>query len=152
MKLREVLSYLTVEDAQMAGIKIEAAIVVPFFGEKLVLGYNRWRGGWEFPGGVVEWREPVRAAAGRELLEETGAEYSSLEFVKVLWLERGAYRSFKAALYFAEVSRLGRHFDFHEIDEVDLFDQLPARHLLSFECEDELFQLAREARERKKDK
>jgi nucleoside triphosphatase YtkD len=146
MRLREVLPYNTVEDAEKAGEQIEAAIIVPFYGERIVLCSNRWRG-WEFPGGGVEWRESVLSAARRELREETGAEFSQLTFVRVIWLERGPWRSFKAALYYAEVTELRYHFDFHEIDEVQVFDELPPKHLLSFACEDEIYQLALDARQ-----
>ncbi len=145
MKLREVLPYESIEAAQHAGVSIDVAIIVPFLGDKLVLCNNRWRS-WEFPGGGVEWRENVRSAAQRELVEETGADFSSLEFVNVIWLERGVYRSFKAALYYAEVDRLTTHHDYHEIEEVRIFDELPPRSQLSFECEDEIYELALQAR------
>ncbi len=145
------MPYNTVEEAQQAGISIEAAIIVPFYGEKIVLCDNRWRG-WEFPGGGVDWGEGVLKAAKRELREETGAEYSKFEFVKVIWLERGAYRSFKAALYYTEVTALNGHFDYHEISEVQLFDELPDKKYLSFACEDEIYQLALDARQRESEK
>ncbi len=145
MKLREVLSYSSVEEAEKDGIRIEAAIIIPFFGDKIVLCSNRWRG-WEFPGGGIEWGESVHGAAVRELHEETGAESSELIFVKIIWLERGPWRSFKAALYYTEVTRLNGHFDYHEIDEVKIFDALPDKRYLSFECEDEIYQLGLDAR------
>jgi 8-oxo-dGTP diphosphatase len=145
VKLREVLPYDTLEEAEQAGIKIEVAIIVPFFGEKIVLCSNRWRG-WEFPGGGVEWQEPVLSAARRELIEETGAEVSKLEFVGVIWLERSLWRSFKAALYYAEVTDLKQHYDYHEIEDVAVFETLPDKHLWSFPCEDKIYQLALDAR------
>ncbi len=145
MKIRQVLSYRSLEEAQKAGESIEVVIIVPFLADKIVLCNNRWRG-WEFPGGGVEWREPVLSAAGRELKEETGAEFSRLEFVQILWLERGLYRSFRAALYYAEVSVLKAHHDYYEIEEVGVFEALPAVRFLSFECEDDIYQLALQAR------
>ncbi len=144
MRIKQILPYQTPEAAQQAGEYIEAVIIVPFMADKIVLCNNRWRG-WEFPGGGVEWRESVFSAARRELVEETGAEFSTLEFVQVLWLERGLYRSLKAALYYAEVTRLHRHHDYHEIEEVSIFDQLPDKRLWSYACEDEIYQLALDA-------
>ena len=38
---------------------------------KLLMGYNRWRGQWEFPAGKIEPGESPREAAARELCEET---------------------------------------------------------------------------------
>ena len=144
MQIKQVLPYLSPEEAQKAGEYIEAVIIVPFLEDKIVLCDNRWRG-WEFPGGGVEWRESVPNAARRELIEETGAEFSRLEFVQVVWLERNIYRSLKAALYYAEVTRLNKHSDYYEIVEVRPFDKLPDKRLLSYECEDELYQLALDA-------
>jgi nucleoside triphosphatase YtkD len=148
MRLREVLPYKSVEEAQHAGIYIEAAIIVPFMGDKMVMCDNRWRG-WEFPGGGVEWGESVLHAARRELKEETGAEFSEINFVSVIWLERGAWRSFKAALYYAEVTALRNYFDYYEIDEVRVFDTLPEQRYMSFACEAEIYQLALNARNAK---
>ncbi|NWJ45947.1 MAG: NUDIX domain-containing protein [Chloroflexi bacterium] len=144
MKIKEVLNYASPEEAQQAGEHIQAVIIVPFHSNGIVLCRNRWRG-WEFPGGGVEWRESVYSAAGRELVEETGAEFSSLEFVQVLWLERNIYRSLKIALFYAEVTQLNAHHDFYEILEVKLFNKLPSPRLLSYECEDEIYQIALDA-------
>ncbi|HEX2915973.1 MAG TPA: NUDIX domain-containing protein [Chloroflexia bacterium] len=145
MRIREILSYQSPEEAQQAGEHIEVVITVPFLEEKFVLCRNRWRA-WEFPGGGVEWRESIVEAAERELVEETGAEVSSLEFVSVLWLERGLYRSFKAALFYAEVTELKDHFDYYEVQEVRIFDSLPENRKMSYECEAEIFRLAHAAR------
>jgi len=144
MKIKKVLPYASPEEAQQAGEHIQAVIIVPFLGDKIVLCRNRWRG-WEFPGGGVEWGESVYSAAGRELVEETGAEFTSLEFVQVLWLERNIYRSLKIALFYAEVIHLNSHHDFYEIMEVKLFQDLPSPRLLSYECEGEIYQIALDA-------
>jgi ADP-ribose pyrophosphatase YjhB (NUDIX family) len=51
--------------------------VVVLDGESILLGRRSrgsWRGLWCIPCGYVEWGEDIRAAARREMLEETGLE------------------------------------------------------------------------------
>ena len=53
------------------------------------------QGDWSIPGGRIEWREPVRDAALRELKEETGVEAELLGLIDVvdgiLFLEDSPY-------------------------------------------------------------
>lgn len=47
---------------------------------KYLIGYNSWRQQWEFPAGGIEKGETARAAAVRELFEETHQMNDDLEF------------------------------------------------------------------------
>jgi 8-oxo-dGTP diphosphatase len=46
-------------------------------------GRDPGKGLWAVPGGKVEWGEPMRAAAAREVLEETGLE---VEIGDMVWV------------------------------------------------------------------
>jgi 8-oxo-dGTP diphosphatase len=46
-------------------------------------GRDPGKGLWAVPGGKVEWGEPMRAAAAREVLEETGLE---VEIGDIVWV------------------------------------------------------------------
>lgn len=50
--------------------------------DEVVMVYDRYRDGWELPGGMLEPGESLRQAAVRELFEESGQEPAGpLEFV-----------------------------------------------------------------------
>ncbi|MEU0385571.1 NUDIX domain-containing protein [Streptomyces chartreusis] len=48
------------------------ALVALWHGDRLLLVFDRFRQGWELPGGLIEPGESSRQAAARELLEESG--------------------------------------------------------------------------------
>lgn len=47
---------------------------------RYLIGFNNWRRQWEFPAGGIEEGEAPKAAAERELWEETHQQVSSFEF------------------------------------------------------------------------
>ena len=52
---------------------------------KLLLGKRKniyGAGTWGLPGGHLEFKEAMKTAASRELMEETGLKAENLEFVK----------------------------------------------------------------------
>lgn len=54
------------------GVSCPLALVVVSWRSTVLFGINRWRDEWELPGGMIDATETPRAAAVRELDEETG--------------------------------------------------------------------------------
>lgn len=90
------------EETRFDDAPVPAALVAVWDDDRLLLVFDRFRQGWELPGGMIEPAETPRQAAARELLEETGLEIEDLTFVGyarfVLGTER---RAEYAALYTA---------------------------------------------------
>jgi 8-oxo-dGTP diphosphatase len=78
-----------------------ALVVVRDDHGRVLLGRNRWRGSFELPGGMRDGAEPARAAARRELREETGLS-AALSWVGIADFELvGPVRRERAAVYAA---------------------------------------------------
>ena len=66
------LEYLKVSEEEIEKYNpVTGAFAVISVKGKYLIGFNRWRGQWEFPAGGIEQGETAREAAIRELLEET---------------------------------------------------------------------------------
>jgi 8-oxo-dGTP pyrophosphatase MutT (NUDIX family) len=62
------------EEAPPGDAPLSAALVALWHADRVLMVFDRWRQGWELPGGRVEQDESPRQAAARELLEESGQE------------------------------------------------------------------------------
>lgn len=110
-----------------------AAAVVPLLSDPaatdptvlLLRQYRHAAGGrlWEIPAGVLEPGEPAAACARRELLEETGAEASSIEHLTTVYTTPG-FTDEQIHLFLATGITVGE--PKHEVDE---FIEVQARPL-----------------------
>jgi 8-oxo-dGTP diphosphatase len=92
---------------------------------------NKWifvrhqkRATFEIAGGHIERGETSFEAAGRELMEETGALRFDLHCIATYSVKKDEVIQY-GRLYYAEVSELGEIPDISEIAEVILMDHLP---------------------------
>lgn len=85
------LEYLKIKENEIAEYNhVTGAFALIKVRDKYLIGYNDWRGQWEFPAGHIEIGETARQAAVRELYEETHQINEELEFnglAKVMKLE-----------------------------------------------------------------
>lgn len=104
--------------------KLTYSVICARFSEKWILVRHNKRNTWEICGGHIEDDESPEEAARRELMEETGAVYFTIECIATYSVEKEGYRGY-GRLYLAEVSRLGIIADTSEIAEIKLFESLP---------------------------
>ncbi|WP_251205553.1 NUDIX hydrolase [Acetatifactor aquisgranensis] len=60
--------------------RVTGAYAIVCIKGRYLIGFNNWRKQWEFPAGGIEEGEAPKAAAERELWEETHQQVSSFEF------------------------------------------------------------------------
>jgi 8-oxo-dGTP diphosphatase len=85
---------------------------------------SRKRGSYELPAGHIDAGESVCEAAGRELMEETGARKFILECINTYSVtEKGSVRSGK--LFFASIIELAEIEDTDEIEDCLMSNRLP---------------------------
>ncbi len=104
--------------------KLTYSVISAKFEEKWIFVRHNKRSTWEIAGGHIEEGETSFEAAGRELMEETGAIKFNLVCIATYSVtiegETGWGR-----LYFAKVSEIGPIPDISEIAEMKLLDHLP---------------------------
>lgn len=106
------------------GIAFTYSVIVARFEGKWIYVRHHDRSTWEIPGGHIEEGESPDDAAGRELMEETGAVEFTLSCVSSYSVFKDGITGY-GKLYFAEVFRLGPVPDISEIAEICMFDHLP---------------------------
>lgn len=99
----------------------ESVLVMLKQGHKWVLGYNKFRGGWELPGGHIEARETIIDTAVREAKEEANATIKNLALFGYYELPNGH----RTAVISAEVDSFLNGALENEISKVQLYDDFP---------------------------
>ncbi|WP_168207635.1 NUDIX domain-containing protein [Microlunatus elymi] len=82
---------------------LTASLVVVRRGAEVLLVFDRWKQQWELPGGARERAESPRAAAERELAEETGLRTDALSFAGVSHYRWPDGRQERLAIFRTEV-------------------------------------------------
>ena len=92
--------------------------------DKWIFVRHQNRSTWEIAGGHIEYGETAFEAAGRELMEETGAIRFDLSCIATYSVKKEGDTGW-GRLYFAEVFELGPIPDSSEIAEMMLSDHFP---------------------------
>jgi 8-oxo-dGTP diphosphatase len=83
----ELLAFIPGEETDLESLEQELhcafSLVLLWHHGRCLLVFDRWKQAWELPGGAREDGESPRAAALRELAEETGERPPSLEYLGV---------------------------------------------------------------------
>ncbi|WP_308249949.1 NUDIX hydrolase [Sphaerisporangium fuscum] len=93
------------EETRFDDAPLPAALAAVWHDDRLLLVFNRFRQGWELPGGRIDPGETPRQAAVRELREETGLRIEDLSFAGYAHFVLGTERRAEyAAIYVACLS------------------------------------------------
>lgn len=104
--------------------KLTYSVISARFENKWIFVRHQKRATWEIAGGHIEEGETSLEAAGRELMEETGAVKFSLVCIATYSVTIDGETGW-GRLYLADVSEIGAIPDMSEIAEAVLADHLP---------------------------
>lgn len=104
--------------------KLTYSVISAKFDEKWIFVRHNKRSTWEIAGGHIEEGETSFEAAGRELMEETGAIKFNLVCIATYSVTIDGETGW-GRLYFAKVLEIGPIPDMSEIAEIVLLDHLP---------------------------
>jgi 8-oxo-dGTP diphosphatase len=104
--------------------KLTYSVISAKFEDKWIFVRHNKRSTWEIAGGHIEQGETSLDAAGRELMEETGALKFSLECISTYSVTIDGETGW-GRLYIANVTEIGPIPDVSEIAEMKLSDTLP---------------------------
>jgi len=106
------------------GTVLTYSVISSRFRNKWIFVRHHKRTTYEIAGGHIEEGETSFEAAGRELMEETGALKFSLSCIATYSVEKDGETGW-GRLYYAEVSEIGPIPDISEICEVVFLDKIP---------------------------
>jgi 8-oxo-dGTP diphosphatase len=104
--------------------KMTYSVISAKYEDKWIFVRHQKRTTWEIPGGHIEEGESSFEAAGRELMEETGAIKFKLDCIATYSVTMNGETGW-GRLYIAEVHEIGTIPDTSEINEMILSDHLP---------------------------
>jgi 8-oxo-dGTP diphosphatase len=104
--------------------KLTYSVISARFEDKWIFVRHHKRSTWEIAGGHIEAGETSYEAAGRELMEETGAIRFDLECIATYSVTIDGETGW-GRLYIAKVFEIGPIPDISEIAEIKLADELP---------------------------
>jgi 8-oxo-dGTP diphosphatase len=104
--------------------KLTYSVISAKFNDKWIFVRHQKRSTWEIAGGHIEEGETSSDAAGRELMEETGAVKFSLDCIATYSVTMDSETGW-GRLFMAYVTELGPIPDISEIAEMKLSDHLP---------------------------
>jgi 8-oxo-dGTP diphosphatase len=104
--------------------KLTYSVISARFKSRWIFVRHQKRSTWEIAGGHIEEGETSLEAAGRELMEETGALRFRLDCIATYSVTMNGETGW-GRLYLAEVFEIGSIPDISEIAEMKLSDHLP---------------------------
>jgi len=104
--------------------KLTYSVISARYNSNWIFVRHQMRSTWEIAGGHIEKDESSAAAAGRELMEETGAIRFNLDCIATYSVTIDGETGW-GRLYIAEVFEIGPIPDISEIAEMKLSDHLP---------------------------